>query len=413
MECPKCGNIISNQECKACFFCGASLVAERENLNAKPKNRPPNNTNPKKESTNNTEAIQNSPNLINYAGFKLRASALILDSLILSALLYGLAIIMATVFPDMVSETSEAFIFSENFENGVVTIIAIVFIAGYFIIFPASAMQGTPGKIAHGIIITDEMGNRISIGRSFFRYISEFASGAVFFIGYFLALVTPRKQALHDLIAGTYVIKRTKEEKHFKVELTNRYWQWPLNLVQFYLVHFFIQMAKMLGPFLTGGQERIKNMQKTYMQRKEDTDQKWYLVDATNVPLGRLATKVAATLRGKHKKTFTPHVDGGDFVVVINAEKIMLTGDKEEKKIYYNHSNYPGGLRERKAGLMKEKYPTEMIERAIKGMLPKNRLGNKMYTKLFVYKGSEHPHQAQKPETMVIKNGGSNEKENI
>lgn len=144
-------------------------------------------------------------------------------------------------------------------------------------------------------------------------------------------------------------------------------------------------------------------MKNTFMQRKEDVVRNWYVIDAEGVNLGRLATKVATVLRGKHKPTYTPHVDCGDFVIVINAEKVNLTGDKLDKKIYYNHSGYTGGLRERTAREMKEKYPTEMIERAIKGMLPHNRLGRKMSKKLFVYAGSEHPHMAQKPSVMEVK----------
>ncbi len=139
------------------------------------------------------------------------------------------------------------------------------------------------------------------------------------------------------------------------------------------------------------------------MQPKEEVKREWFLIDASSQPLGRLATKVAEILRGKHKKTFTPHNDNGDFVIIINAEKVNLTGDKLNKKIYYDHSRYPGGLRERKANVMRDKYPEEMIERAVKGMLPKNRLGRQMYRKLFVYKGNEHPHQAQTPKEINIK----------
>ena len=138
-------------------------------------------------------------------------------------------------------------------------------------------------------------------------------------------------------------------------------------------------------------------MKDTYMQRKEDLVRTWYVIDAEGLPLGRLATKVAHVLRGKHKPTFTPHIDCGDFVIVINASKVALTGDKLDKKIYYNHSGYTGGLRERTARVMKENYPIEMVERAIKGMLPKGRLGRQMYKKLFVYAGGEHPHVAQQP----------------
>ena len=141
---------------------------------------------------------------------------------------------------------------------------------------------------------------------------------------------------------------------------------------------------------------------KTYMQRKEDVDRKWYVVDAEGKTLGRLATQIATILRGKHKPTYTPHVDGGDYVIVINANKVNLTGNKLNDKIYYNHSRYTGGLRERTAKEMIEKYPVEMIERAVKGMLPKGRLGRQMYKKLFVYAEGDHPHSAQKPEALNL-----------
>jgi len=136
---------------------------------------------------------------------------------------------------------------------------------------------------------------------------------------------------------------------------------------------------------------------KTFMEKKENVDRKWYVIDAEGVTLGRLATKVATVLKGKHKATYTPHVDCGDYVIVINAEKVNLTGKKLTDKMYYNHSGYVGGLRERNAATMIEKYPEEMIERAVKGMLPKNRLGDQMYKKLFVYAGPEHKQSAQKP----------------
>ena len=141
---------------------------------------------------------------------------------------------------------------------------------------------------------------------------------------------------------------------------------------------------------------------KTYMMRKEDVERKWYVIDAEGKPLGRVASKAAHILRGKHKPTYTPHVDCGDYVIIINASKAELTGDKLNKKIYYNHSGYPGGLRERTAKVMKEKYPVEMVERAVKGMLPHNRLGRSMYKKLFVYEGSDHKHIAQKPEMVNV-----------
>lgn len=143
-------------------------------------------------------------------------------------------------------------------------------------------------------------------------------------------------------------------------------------------------------------------MKNTYMQKKETVERNWYVIDATDLTLGRLATKVATVLRGKHKPTYTPHIDCGDFVIVVNADKVNLTGKKLDQKIYYNHSGYTGGLRERTARVMKEQYPVEMVERAIKGMLPHNRLGRQMYRKLFVYAGSEHPHTAQQPKEMKL-----------
>ena len=142
---------------------------------------------------------------------------------------------------------------------------------------------------------------------------------------------------------------------------------------------------------------------KSYMQKKETIERKWFVIDAEGKPLGRIATKAAHVLRGKHKPTYTPHIDCGDNVIIINADKVVLTGNKLENKKYYNHSMYTGGLRERTAKVMKEQYPVEMVERAVKGMLPHNRLGRAMYKKLFVYTGAEHPHVAQKPEVMEIK----------
>lgn len=144
-------------------------------------------------------------------------------------------------------------------------------------------------------------------------------------------------------------------------------------------------------------------MKNTYMQKKEEVVRNWYVVDAEGETLGRLATKVAHVLRGKHKVTYTPHIDCGDFVIVINADKVVLTGDKLDKKVYYDHSGYTGGLRERTARVMKEKYPVEMVERAVKGMLPNGRLGRQMYKKLFVYAGETHPHAAQQPVELKVK----------
>ncbi len=141
----------------------------------------------------------------------------------------------------------------------------------------------------------------------------------------------------------------------------------------------------------------------TYMANENTVERKWFVVDATGQVLGRLATEVATVLRGKHKPTFTPHVDCGDYVIVINADKIELTGDKWLDKKYYSHSHYPGGLRTKSAKDMLEKFPERLVELAVKGMLPKTKLGDANYKKLFVYAGSEHKHQAQKPEVMVIK----------
>ena len=141
---------------------------------------------------------------------------------------------------------------------------------------------------------------------------------------------------------------------------------------------------------------------KTFMQKKETVERKWYVIDAEGKNLGRVATKAAHILRGKHKPTFTPHIDCGDYVIIVNASKVNLTGSKLDNKMCYNHSGYPGGQRERNAKTMIENYPEEMMERAIKGMLPKGRLGRAMYKKLFVYAGSEHNHQAQKPIEMKI-----------
>lgn len=141
---------------------------------------------------------------------------------------------------------------------------------------------------------------------------------------------------------------------------------------------------------------------KTFMQTKETVDRKWYVIDAAGLPLGRVATKAAHILRGKNKPTFTPHIDCGDYVIIINASKVKLTGNKLNDKMYYNHSGFPGGLRERNAKTMIEKYPVEMVERAVKGMLPNGRLGRDMYRKLFVYADENHNQAAQKPTTITI-----------
>ncbi len=141
----------------------------------------------------------------------------------------------------------------------------------------------------------------------------------------------------------------------------------------------------------------------SYMQKKETIKRDWYVIDAEGKSLGRVASLAATYLRGKHKPTYTPHIDCGDNIIIINAEKVLLTGNKENTKKYYNHSMYAGGLRERTAKEMRENYPEEMIERAVKGMLPHNRLGRQMYKKLFVYKGATHKHEAQKPVALEVK----------
>jgi large subunit ribosomal protein L13 len=136
---------------------------------------------------------------------------------------------------------------------------------------------------------------------------------------------------------------------------------------------------------------------KTYSAKPRELEQRWYIVDAEGQTLGRLATRIADTLRGKRKAHFTPHIDTGDFVVVVNAEKIAVTGNKREGKVYYRHSGYPGGLRERTLGEELERRPTEVLRKAVKGMLPRNRLARRQLTKLKIYAGPEHPHEAQNP----------------
>jgi large subunit ribosomal protein L13 len=140
----------------------------------------------------------------------------------------------------------------------------------------------------------------------------------------------------------------------------------------------------------------------TYMAKPADIKREWFLVDATNQTLGRLASKIAEILRGKHKTIFTPHLDTGDFIIVINAEKIKLTGNKLKQKKYYHHSGYPGGIKETVYEELIEKKPEFIIEKAVKGMLPHNKLGSSMFKKLKVYAGSEHPHQAQQPKELNL-----------
>lgn len=138
------------------------------------------------------------------------------------------------------------------------------------------------------------------------------------------------------------------------------------------------------------------------MAKPDQIDRKWYVVDAKGKTLGRLASEVAKILRGKHKPEYTPHIDTGDFVIVVNAEQVELTGKKLTDKIYYRHSGYPGGLKQVTAGELREKRPERMIEYAVKGMLPKGSLGRKQFKKLKVYAGSEHPHEAQQPTTLDL-----------
>ncbi|AUB66651.1 50S ribosomal protein L13 [Bacillus cereus] len=144
-------------------------------------------------------------------------------------------------------------------------------------------------------------------------------------------------------------------------------------------------------------------MRTTFMAKANEVERKWYVVDAEGQTLGRLSTEVASILRGKNKPTFTPHVDTGDHVIIINAEKIHLTGNKLNDKIYYRHTNHPGGLKQRTALEMRTNYPVQMLELAIKGMLPKGCLGRQVSKKLNVYAGAEHPHQAQKPEVYELR----------
>lgn len=139
-------------------------------------------------------------------------------------------------------------------------------------------------------------------------------------------------------------------------------------------------------------------LQKTFTPKPADVSRDWWVVDAADAPLGRLASEVASLLRGKHKPTFAPHVDGGDYVIVLNADLVAVTGNKEEAKRYYRHSGYPGGLREFTLGEMRSRFPERIIEAAVKGMLPKNKLGKRMRSRLKAYAGGEHPHGAQSPE---------------
>ena len=143
-------------------------------------------------------------------------------------------------------------------------------------------------------------------------------------------------------------------------------------------------------------------MNNTFMANPDKVERKWYVVDATGYTLGRLSSEIAKILRGKNKAVFTPHIDTGDYVIVVNAEKIKVTGKKLDQKIYYHHSDYVGGMKETTLKEMLDKHPERVIEYAVKGMLPKGPLGRQMYKKLFVYAGAEHAHAAQKPEVLTF-----------
>ena len=142
--------------------------------------------------------------------------------------------------------------------------------------------------------------------------------------------------------------------------------------------------------------------QRTYVVKEADIERKWILVDAEGQNLGRLASRIAQVLKGKHKPTYSPHLDGGDYVVVVNADKIAVTGRKMDQKMYYRHTGYPGGIRETNLRGLLTRHPTHALKFAVRGMLPKNRLGRRMIKKLKIYAGPEHPHQAQSPEAVEL-----------
>ncbi len=143
-------------------------------------------------------------------------------------------------------------------------------------------------------------------------------------------------------------------------------------------------------------------MTRTYSPKKDEVERRWYVVDAAGKPMGRVCTEVARLLTGKHKSQYAPHVDTGDFVIVINAAKSVLTGQKEQQKVYYRHSTHPGGLKVESAAHLRQRQPSKMIEKAVRGMLPKNKLGRRQLKKLKVYAGPEHPHEAQQPKALQL-----------
>ena len=146
-------------------------------------------------------------------------------------------------------------------------------------------------------------------------------------------------------------------------------------------------------------------LQKTFTPTPADIERSWYVVDAEGIPLGRLASEVAQILRGKHKPTFAPHMDMGDYVIVVNADKVAVTGNKETQKVYYRHSGYPGGLRSNTLEKMRIDHPDRLVTNAVRGMIPKNRLGRQTLTKLKVYAGPNHPHRAQEPQPLTLTQG--------
>lgn len=146
-------------------------------------------------------------------------------------------------------------------------------------------------------------------------------------------------------------------------------------------------------------------LQRTFTPTPSDIDRAWYVVDAEGIPLGRLASEIAQVLRGKHKPTYAPHMDMGDYVVVVNADKVAVTGNKETQKVYYRHSGYPGGLRSETLGQMRIDHPDRLVRNAVRGMIPKNRLGRQTLTKLKVYAGPDHPHRAQDPQPLALTQG--------
>ncbi len=155
--------------------------------------------------------------------------------------------------------------------------------------------------------------------------------------------------------------------------------------------------------FFPRDQTRMKpKLQTTFTPKPEHIQREWWIIDAAGAPIGRVASEVATLLRGKHKPTFAPHIDGGDYVIVVNVQKIGATGDKEASKRYYRHSGYPGGLREMTLAVMRERYPERIIENAVKGMLPKNKLANRMIRRLKAYGGSDHPHSPQRPTELAL-----------